>query len=344
LAIEKEKRFNYPKIVLAIVLTVLIWVWADLAVDETYTFTGAVIQITRPSRENLWVSFNEQSSIEVSEVTVVGPASRIADLRRQINEGTLDFRFFFDPHQEGMTEPGPYTLDVLNLLRQSDIFARQGLVIKSCEPSKVPVQVVGLQRRELDVIALDEYNNRLEADSIEPTTVEAFVPADWTGQMLNAFVRLSDREIEQSVVTPVRKRPYFQLAPGWSRTIEEEVAVRMAGERERLLPHTVTAPVVGFVMSANVQGRYEVELLNREQVLSAIRVLGSEEAKRAYENRRFQVLLEIADGDRQSQGEEIIRRDLIYNFPQDYLRQEAIELNQEPVSAQFRLVPIERPE
>lgn len=340
MAILKKKKFNYAKLVLAMVLTVLIWMWADLAVDETFTFTGASIHVTRSREQASWVSFNEQPTVQINEITVAGPASRIADIRRRVNEGTLDFRFFLDAHQEGMTEPGPYTLDVLNLLRQSDIFRRQGLVIKSAEPAKVPVQVVRLARRELAVVALDEYNNRLEPRSVEPDTIEAMVPADWSGQMLNAFVRLSDREIEQAQVAAVRKRPYFQLAPGWPRTLEGEVEILMAGERDRLARHTVTAPVIGYVFSANVQGQYEVELLNREQVLSTIRILATDDAWRDYENQRFQVLLEIADGDRQA--EDVIRRDLRYNFPARHLRENAVELNQEPVSARFRLVPIDR--
>jgi len=54
---------------------------------------------------------------------------------------------------------------------------------------------------------------------------------------------------------------------------------------------------------------------------------------------RYQVILEIDDGDK-DKGSEEIRRDLFYNFPPEFVRRDEIMLNQAPVQARFRLVPV----
>jgi hypothetical protein len=52
---------------------------------------------------------------------------------------------------------------------------------------------------------------------------------------------------------------------------------------------------------------------------------------------RYQVILEIADED---DKDEEARRTVVYNFPEKYVSENEIKLNQPPVTAQFRLIPL----
>jgi len=73
-------------------------------------------------------------------------------------------------------------------------------------------------------------------------------------------------------------------------------------------------------------------------VLGAITIRATADAKRAYEQMPYQVILQIDDED--SRSEEPLRRELIYNFPDQYLRTDDIRLNQQPVTARFELTPL----
>jgi hypothetical protein len=52
----------------------------------------------------------------------------------------------------------------------------------------------------------------------------------------------------------------------------------------------------------------------------------------------YQVRLEIDDDDAKSTEPQ--RKALVYNFPEEYVRRDEIRLNQQPVIAQFKLVPL----
>ncbi len=72
--------------------------------------------------------------------------------------------------------------------------------------------------------------------------------------------------------------------------------------------------------------------------MSPIAIRASSKAKEAYKNQRFQVILEIDDED--AKATEPLRRQLIYNFPDEYVGKNEIELNRRPVTAQFKLIPL----
>lgn len=81
--------------------------------------------------------------------------------------------------------------------------------------------------------------------------------------------------------------------------------------------------------------------------MGSVAIRATPEAKRAYENMRYHVILEIDDSDKDKSsppaaGEpaQEIRRDLVYNFPPEFLRKDEITLNQSPAQARFRLTPV----
>jgi len=96
---------------------------------------------------------------------------------------------------------------------------------------------------------------------------------------------------------------------------------------------------LGIALSPTLQGKYKVEITNLDVVMSAIAIKATPEAKRAYEAQPFpKMTLYILDED--SKTTEKQRRQVVYNFPQEYVRRDEIMLNQQPVVAQFRLIPL----
>jgi hypothetical protein len=93
-------------------------------------------------------------------------------------------------------------------------------------------------------------------------------------------------------------------------------------------------------MSPNLQGKYKIEVINLNEVIRSISIKAAPEAKQAYDKMRYQVILEIDDSDIQVKSAEPLRKELIYNFPPEYVRKNEIMLNQQPAVARFNLEPV----
>ncbi len=329
------RKINYGKILLVIFLTVLIWVWVDLAKTEEFSFSGAAISVARSANPDLWVSFNEEPAVSVDNVVLKGPASKIRDVRRKLNDGSLVLKFFLDAEQERMVNPGEYPLDVLNFLKQSGQIKQLGLTVVSCDPNTLSVNVVELVKRPLAVKCFDEDQNLIRGAIIEPAQVNIFVPQDWVG---DATVQLTRREIEQARLSAIVKKPYIELAPGQRREAAGTVEITAPSEEDRLSDYTITAATLGITLSQILQGEYDVEVENLPEVIGGITIRATPEAKRAYGEMRYQVILEIYDEDAMST--EPLKRKLIYNFPAKYVRKGEIELKNpdQPAEAKFKLI------
>jgi hypothetical protein len=331
------KKVKYSKIAVVIFLTILIWVWTDLTLDETLPVFGAKISIDE-SRPDLWVSFGERPSIAIDTIVLKGPASKIGDVKRKIKDRSPSFEFFFDPEQEGRIEPNqPLTrLDVQNFVRKSDQIRDFGLTVESCKPAELNVDVVELSERSLTVQCFDESGNSLKTkiESIEPLEVKIFVPPDWGRDRLTARVELTRSEIEQSRSAPIEKRPYVELARGQIRRANVAVKIKMSPEEDPLKSDTVTTATLGYCLSENLQGKYKVQVDNLNEVISSIAIRATPEAKQIYEGMRYQVILEIDDEDAKSKEP---RRQVVYNFPEEFVSKGEIMLDQPPVTARFKL-------
>jgi len=332
------RKIKYGKIALAMSLTALIWVWADLALDEEYAITHTTISIASSVNPALWASFgNDEPSASIDKIVLKGPASRVADVKRKKEEGKLAIEFFLDPEGEkAMTTSGE--LDVLTFLRQSDQIRQLGLKVESCQPQTITVNIVELVKKSLTVKCIDEGRNLIKDTVIEPAKVDMFVPQDWQGEALMAKVSLTRSEIGQARLSPVEKLPYIELTAGRIRKVPMTVKITTPMEEDRLSDYNITAPALGFTFSPALQGKYKVEVDNLPELIRAITVRATPEAKSAYDNRRYQVILEIDDEDAKST--EPLRRELIYNFPAEYVRKDEIELKQQPITARFKLIPI----
>jgi hypothetical protein len=332
------KKVNYGKILVVVFITVLIWVWADLALDEVFSVSSVNIT-AKSTNPGLWVSFGDKSSAFIDKMVLKGPASRMADVKRKLKDGSLVLEFFLDPGQtETIASPGEYTLPLLAFLRQSDQIKRLGLTVESCEPQTLSVKVVGLVKKPLTIRCVDETQNTIKAAAVEPKQLEMFVPEDWSGEKLIANVQLTRREIDQARLSAVEKTPFIEPAAGQTRELQGTVKITMPPEEDLLADYTITTARLRFSLSPNIQGKYKVVVDNLDEVIRTITIRATADAKRAYEKMPYQVTLEIDDED--AGATEPLRRNLIYNFPDEYLRKDDIRLNQQPVTARFKLIPL----
>lgn len=333
------KKVKYGKILAVAFITVLIWVWADLALDEEFSVSSVNINVAKSTNPSLWVSFNDEPSVSIDKIVLKGPASRIADVKRKLNDGSLVLEFFLDPERtEAIASPGEHTLNVLAFLRRIDRIKQLGLTVESCEPETLSVNVVGLDKKSLTIKCIDETQNTIKAAAIEPKQLDMFVPKDWSGEKLTANVQLTRREIDQARLLAVEKVPYIELAPGQIRELQRPVKITMPPNEDLLADYTITTTRLRFSVSPNLQGKYRVVVDNLDEVMRTITIRATADAKRAYEKMPYQVILEIEDED--AGATEPLRRELIYNFPDEYLRRDDIRLNQQPVTARFRLIPL----
>lgn len=330
-----QKRINYSKIALVVFITALIWVWADLAQDETLPDRPAVIVVDQTVNPEFWISLDKLPS-RIIRMTLSGPHTAVVEFGRRLKEGQ-SCEFNFDPVQERMDKPASYTLAVPAFLQKNKLLRQLGLKVVSCRPETISVDVVRLVKKTLTVRCVDEKANPLKAAASEPGQVSMSVPEAWNGERLEAQVMLTASEIKQAASSPIEKKPYVELAPGYIRSAPVTVKVT-APERQQLADYVVTKITPKYSLSANLQGKYRVDVLNFDAVMSPIAISATPEAKWAYENMAYQVRLEIDDGDVKTTEPQ--RKALIYNFPEEYVRRDEIRLNQQPVTAQFKLVPL----
>ena len=334
------RKPKFGKVAIVVFITVLIWVWADLALDEELTVSTATISIVR-SNPKLWVSFDDASFVPVEEMVLKGPLRKIAEMSKKLEEGQ-GLKIDFDAAKEKMNEPGSYSLTLLPFLQRDKEINRLGLKVESCKPEVLPVRVVGFVNRRLDIQCVDENQNPLSQAVVEPAQVDMLVPEDWGQEKRVAEVLLTRREIEQARVSPVEKTPYIRLAAGQTRQAPQSVIVKLPPEPDRLANYTITAPTISIALSPSLQRKYSVEITNLEEVLSPIAIKATPEAERAYRLQPFpRMTLYILDEDTKNRTVEQSKK-VVYNFPPEFVRKGEIELEnpQQPAEAKFKLIPI----
>lgn len=336
------KKIKYGKIAGVVFLTILIWVWADRAQDEELTISNAVINVAKSTNPNFLVSFEDETSVPINKIILKGPVSRITEEDRKLKEGKR-YEFDFDIAQEKMDNPGYHTLMLLPFLQKNKQIRRLGVKIESCEPPIIGVSVIKLVKKNLDVKCIDENQIPLKSAAVTPAQIQMYVPESWEGEKLTATATLTRAEIEQAKLTEVEKSPHIKLI-GQAREAPIKVKIKIAPQENRLSADTIKNVTLGFILSANLQGKYGVKVTNLERVLSTIAIRATPEAKRAYENMRYQVLLEIDDTDKDTPSTEPLRKELIYNFPSEYARKDEIMLDQPPVTARFQLIELSKAE
>jgi len=335
------RKIKYSKIAIVIFLTVLIWVWADLALDETLSVPGATIIVAEvpESSDDLWVNFAGKASASIDNIVLKGPASKIAEIKRELTDGSLELKFSLYPDWQRISTAGSHTINVLDFIKESEEMRYlSGLTAESCEPNTLTVDVVKLVERPLTVQCVDQSGNSQKTESIVPPTVNMLVPGEWGNDKLIATIRLTQSEIERARKTPVKKNPYVELAPEQIREVAASVTIKLSPEEDPLTVQRIEDATLVIAMSPTLLAKYYVDVTNLPSVLNSIAVKATTDAKRAYEDQLLpHMTLYIFDSDTEK-GQEVQRKRVHYNFPPESVRKGEIELSQEPATAEFKLM------
>ncbi|MBW7989472.1 MAG: hypothetical protein FVQ84_05570 [Planctomycetes bacterium] len=330
------RKIKFGKIAIVIFLTVLIWVWTDLDLDEELTVSRTTISVAHSPE--LLVSFNGQREALINNIQLKGPAKKIAEVRRGLDDGTLELNLTLNPEREGMITTGSHTLKVLDFLKRSDeIKELGGLTVEDCKPEIIEVNVVKLEKKSLDIECFDENGILVTVESIDPSKVEMYVPAD---SRLKTQVLLTSRDITQARLSVVEKTPYVVLAANQKRDALIKVRITMSPEADSLTEYPIDA-TLGITLGMNLVGEYKPEIpTSNYNNLVSFSIFATAAAKEAYENQDFQITLIIRDGDEKEGPDKVQRRAVVHNFPEEFVRKNEIGLKGEPGIAEFQLKPI----
>jgi hypothetical protein len=329
------------KLITVVLLTLLIWIGADLALEETYLVGRVQVAVGKSTDPSLWVSLVNldgklTSASQLDSVVLKGPSSKLQRVKQQQEEGTLDFRVVLAPEQWEQANPGRQMIALLDLLSQNPRIQQWGLTVESCSPEALMVQVDRLESKRLKIRCIDHDNVTINGTVVEPDTVDMYVPADW-GIDRQASIELTAAQIARARVGSVKGTPFVELADGQRQIASSEVTVRIPAEMERLKTYTITNVRAGILITETLLARYQLKVENPQDLYGSFEIRATEEAKQAYEdekNTRYQVILEV-----NTESAELQDKELIYNFPQKYLRNNEIEPTRPPAAIHFRLVP-----
>ena len=316
-------------------ITILIWVWADKAQDEDYTFENVVIKADRSLASELWLTFDGQRSVTLEELTLRGPAARLDELRRNLKTGSPRLEFFLSPADAGLREPGQTNLIILDFLRNSGQLRNLRVSAVDCKPRAITVKASKLVEKELKVRCVRADGSVLNAKKIEPATVMMRVPEDW-GPLV-ADVTLNNGEIEQSRLGDFEKAALVRFSAEEVYAVPTKVKVMMPAATEDLSVRSITQATIGYVWSPNLEGKYTVELANYSE-LASFTISATSEAERAYRGQPFQILLYILDEEAKNTSEQ--RKAVVYNFPDEFVSQGKVKLNQPAGIARFKIKPL----
>jgi hypothetical protein len=333
------RRIN--KILLVIFITFLIWVWADLALEEKAEGVAAVIDVKEMPSQDIWVTLDSKTRVEI-RMTITGPHARVAELQRRMKPGGESLTFTFDARQLGLTQPGKRTIDLIQFLKGQQELKGLGLTITAVDPTVIEVTILPLEPKTLRVKLIDNNGlDILDCEKIDPDQITIPVPQNWTGDKLVALVQLSPASEELARQKPIDRAPYIELAPGMKKDADRTVRIKLRSELP-LKPKTIS-PVIGYAFGANLQGRYRVEI-NDEDLTKAMNGLSysaTDAAEAAYKAVPYQLLLMVEEKDKTASA--LITRRLIYNFPLDSAEKDEIKPLAPAPEVRFKLTPIPAP-
>lgn len=332
------KKVKFSKLAIVLFLTILIWVWADLSLEETYPpINSGVIVIGNRTKQNLWISFPSGTSVNINEIILKGPASKRTKLDQILSSTSSQLEFSIIPEHFDINKEGPYPLSVQEIIKESNWIKENNFSIVSCDPCEVTVNAYNLIGNNLEVLCYDAEGLRRNLETSQTITMS--VPSNFSG---NAQVDLKYEEVQKAIKEGIDKIPFIRLSNGEIKYAASTVRIKLPPEEDTRSRLTVESPTMGYTFSENMLGnQYKVEVDNKSDIMT-IEVRATPAAKTAYEEQAFQVSLFIKDQDvDETLKNEFVYREVYYNFPEEYVRKNEIELaREEKVKAKFKVTLI----
>lgn len=346
---------------LAIVcLTLLIWVWAFLSQEDEKLFSGSLDVSPAADRSLLvtfWVDGEEMGQMINLELKFRGTPAKLTELARQTELAGPDtpqkdrLNYYYNPRDFNHTDTQFYTFNLLNFLQDSSKTKGLALTLASCSVNQKPVtqievQIEVLEKKMLPVECLSEAGLPIKGAVATPPQVEMFVRQNYNR---SAYVTLSATQVETARLQqrPIRVRPYVEMGTDEPRRSTQEVSVTFSQDTVALQPR-VLQPLqrprqIGYIFSQNLQGKYTVQMDSEsESNLRTINLRATDEAFAAYSTMRYPILIEIRDEDVRDLTIELAPKEIIYNFPAEFVARKEIELGdpRPPRTAVIQLIPV----
>lgn len=330
------------KLAVVLFLSILIWAYAYLAQEETIS-RMATLAVGGGGRSDLQVTFDKPTPIALN-LKLKGPTSKIAVLKRRLlapdnDQESERLDFLYDAEAE-RSQPGTYTLNVVDFLQSSEKLRSLGIRVDWCDIPTVQITIDQLVEKRLTLQCVDPAGKILQPETLEPATVSMFVRKEYDGP---ATVTLTSQLVEQARKSVLQLRPYVTLG-NQQVYAKNPVSVKLPA-MEILLQSRPLQPRVGLLISRNLLGKYQVELLNENELTSVTTILATPEAFSEFEKTIYQVLVEVKDDDVPLATNEGTKRTVIYNFPPQSIRLGEIQLDPTAPARQahFRLIPLPAP-
>jgi hypothetical protein len=320
------------KFLLIILLTLLIWVWADISSDVTLDNESATITVERGGVRDVWVSINDSDHASIV-MDLSGPNSKVQKL--QLRNESLDIKFNPLTSNAVGSEPGVYTPPVETILRQSPEFMELGLTLESCEPATVSIKIEKLVKKQLKVVCVNENDVIIPNASVKPALLYMYVFDEWPEDKLKAYIKLTNLQQQQASRNEITLTPYVELSPKRYVYYQDPVYVSIESSQQLKTADIISGPRIGYTFPADMVGKYEVQV---EENIRDFQYLATEEAKEVFRQQPYHLLLEITNTDAQG---ELVSRQLKYNFPPQAFSQGQIAPrdDQPAPSITFRLIP-----
>lgn len=322
------------KFVAVLFLTLLIWAWAFLSLETEQPWV-VTLKTAPAAASDYLITFNKgQEQIDNLRLTVTGAPAKISALVARYRSEKPEF--FYDPKEFGHDKGGDFKLDTTEYFRRNPKISEYALTLASCIPDRIDVKVEKLTPKLLVVQCIDENGAAIKHESIEPTQVEIAVRKEYTGA---AYVMLTASQLERARRLSVTEKAYVEIAPGKRQYAENMVKITLPATEP--LKEQVFQPMIGYVISPALLGKYKIELLNESELKTIRNIRATDKAFEAYKKQRYHFLIEIRDGDESLS--EIPPRPVIYNFPSEFIKDGQIEAPNPPHQAQIKLTPLAAP-
>ncbi len=330
------------KIAVVIFLTLFIWTWAYLALERNFDHT-ATLYISPTTSPDLLVRFDREAPISL-DLRLKGSAAKVAELQKKLNADETDsdkerLDFYYNVETEKQAEPGGHTLDALPFLNSSTKMRGLGITVESCEIEGVEVGTIDvtvekLKEKWLTIQCVDENGVVLQHELIEPAQVEMYVLPDHSSE---AKVTLTKQQIARAREQQLYLPPYVDLAPNIRKHADIRVYIKLPSA-EMSLQDQPLQPTIGFIFSKNLKGKYDVELINENELTETTQFRATNAAWAVYKDKTpYQILVDVRDGDEATAE---VSREVVYNFPIEFVEKGQIRLNGPRRQAKFKLVPI----
>jgi hypothetical protein len=325
------------KTAVVLILTLLIWTGAYLALERDITRTATLDILS--SRPLLVTFINAERPVEIT-LKLKGPAAKITQLEKMLQSDDPDkkekFEFYFDAEEDGKAEPGRQFIDVPKLLRKTAKIRNYNLTIESCKPSIIEIAVEKLVKKTLTIQCIDkETGAELVAKNITPSpTVEMYVRKSWTDADLKAKVVLTPEQIVNAKNDYITMKPFIVLADGEQPRYADYHNIILPST---ILPTTSLQPSIGYICSENIWEKYDIKLLNEKELTTVMSFRATREAEEEYRKTTWHLVIPVTE----TEPGKVVTVPVIYNFPQQYVRNGEIELAEpdKVEKAKFKLVP-----